>query len=160
MFTIFGRGVRKAETKLAEALTRFAGSMFFVYVHVIWFAVWIIFSKQIGDSFPYGLLTMVVSLEAIFLATFIMVTQNRHEEMAAAKAKEDEEQEEEIEEELEDIQEDFDSLRGDLDEMKSLIERLESHLAQRGNVPLNLPNASKVKTIPTKPEIEKEKVAV
>jgi uncharacterized membrane protein len=63
---------------LADAITRFAGSMTFVYLHVIWFAGWIGFGVE---SYPYGLLTMIVSLEAIFLSTFVMISQNR----AAAK---------------------------------------------------------------------------
>lgn len=46
----------------------------FVYVHVVWFAVWI----GLGiERYPYGLLTMIVSLEAIFLSTFVMISQNR-----------------------------------------------------------------------------------
>ena len=64
--------------RLADTITRFAGSMAFVYLHVIWFAAWIGFGVE---SYPYGLLTMVVSLEAIFLSTFVMISQNR----AAAK---------------------------------------------------------------------------
>jgi uncharacterized membrane protein len=64
--------------RLSDAVTRFAGSMTFVYLHVIWFGAWI----GLGiESYPYGLLTMIVSLEAIFLSTFVMISQNR----AAAK---------------------------------------------------------------------------
>jgi uncharacterized membrane protein len=48
--------------------------MLFVYLHVIWFACWIGFGVE---SYPYGLLTMIVSLEAIFLSTFVMISQNR-----------------------------------------------------------------------------------
>lgn len=143
MFTILGRKWRKAETKLADVITRFAGSMFFVYIHVVWFALWLLYATQIGDPFPFGLLTMVVSLEAIFLATFIMVAQNRQAEISQQRAVEGEQDEEEfqeeIEEEFEDIQEDFDSLKKDLDEMKKLITRLEGSLAQRNQTPLNLP---------------------
>jgi len=65
-------------SRLADAITRFAGSMTFVLLHVIWFACWIGFGIE---SYPYGLLTMIVSLEAIFLSTFVMISQNR----AAAK---------------------------------------------------------------------------
>ena len=57
--------------------------MKFVYIHAIWFGVWV--AGNIGlaglnysfDKFPFGLLTMIVSLEAIFLATFVMISQNR-----------------------------------------------------------------------------------
>ena len=48
--------------------------MLFVYIHIIWFGCWIGFGVE---SYPYGLLTMIVSLEAIFLSTFVMISQNR-----------------------------------------------------------------------------------
>jgi uncharacterized membrane protein len=63
-----------AENRVADAITRFAGSMTFVYLHIIWFASWIGFGVE---DYPYGLLTMIVSLEAIFLSTFVMISQNR-----------------------------------------------------------------------------------
>jgi uncharacterized membrane protein len=63
-----------AQSRIADAITRFAGSMMFVYLHVIWFACWIGFGVE---EYPYGLLTMIVSLEAIFLSTFVMISQNR-----------------------------------------------------------------------------------
>jgi hypothetical protein len=55
-------------------ITTFAGSMWFVYIHIVWFSCWI----GLGvERYPYGLLTMIVSLEAIFLSTFVMISQNR-----------------------------------------------------------------------------------
>jgi len=65
------------ENRLADRITTFSGSMTFVYLHVIWFAAWIGFGVE---SYPYGLLTMIVSLEAIFLSTFVMISQNRADE--------------------------------------------------------------------------------
>src|SRR4030088_1060317 len=62
------------QNRIADVITRFAGSMAFVYFHIIWFAVWIIAGIE---GYPYGLLTMIVSLEAIFLSTFVMISQNR-----------------------------------------------------------------------------------
>src|SRR5712672_4339927 len=62
------------QNRIADVITRFAGSMVFVYFHIIWFAVWIIFGVE---GYPFGLLTMIVSLEAIFLSTFVMISQNR-----------------------------------------------------------------------------------
>ena len=62
------------QSRIADAITGFAGSMSFVYVHITWFAVWILLSVE---KYPYGLLTMIVSLEAIFLSTFVMISQNR-----------------------------------------------------------------------------------
>ena len=62
------------QNRIADAITRFAGSMAFVYLHVVWFAAWI----GLGvEAYPFGLLTMIVSLEAIFLSTFVMISQNR-----------------------------------------------------------------------------------
>jgi uncharacterized membrane protein len=63
-----------AQNRVADRITTFAGSMAFVYIHLLWFAVWII--VRIED-YPFGLLTMIVSLEAIFLSTFVMISQNR-----------------------------------------------------------------------------------
>jgi uncharacterized membrane protein len=62
------------QNRIADAITAFSGSMLFVYVHVIWFACWIGFGVE---KYPYGLLTMIVSLEAIFLSTFVLISQNR-----------------------------------------------------------------------------------
>jgi uncharacterized membrane protein len=63
-----------AQNRIADAITRFAGSMAFVYIHVLWFGLWIGLKVE---HYPYGLLTMIVSLEAIFLSTFVMISQNR-----------------------------------------------------------------------------------
>jgi CBS domain-containing protein/low affinity Fe/Cu permease len=65
---------RDPQARIADAITAFAGSMPFVYVHVVWFTLWIALRVE---RFPFGLLTMIVSLEAIFLATFVMISQNR-----------------------------------------------------------------------------------
>jgi len=65
------------ENRVADQITRFAGSMQFVYLHVIWFTVWIASGVE---HYPFGLLTMIVSLEAIFLSTFVMISQNRADE--------------------------------------------------------------------------------
>ncbi|MET0701125.1 MAG: DUF1003 domain-containing protein [Mycobacterium sp.] len=62
------------QNRIADKITTFAGSMAFVYLHVVWFAVWILFEVE---AYPFGLLTMIVSLEAIFLSTFVMISQNR-----------------------------------------------------------------------------------
>ena len=65
------------QNRIADTITRFAGSMAFVYVSIVWFALWI----GLGvEKYPYGLLTMIVSLEAIFLSTFVMISQNRADE--------------------------------------------------------------------------------
>jgi uncharacterized membrane protein len=63
-----------AQNRVADRITRFSGSMLFVYLHIIWFGCWIGFGVE---DYPFGLLTMIVSLEAIFLSTFVMISQNR-----------------------------------------------------------------------------------
>ncbi len=68
---------RRAEydqNRVADAITGFSGSMAFVYIHILWFACWIGFGVE---RYPFGLLTMIVSLEAIFLSTFVLISQNR-----------------------------------------------------------------------------------
>jgi uncharacterized membrane protein len=62
------------QNRIADRITAFSGSMAFVYIHVVWFGCWIGFGVE---KYPYGLLTMIVSLEAIFLSTFVMISQNR-----------------------------------------------------------------------------------
>ena len=75
--------MRSNQDRIADAITAFAGTMRFVYLHAVWFAIWIAanlgaFGREaIWDPYPFGLLTMIVSLEAIFLSTFVMVSQNR-----------------------------------------------------------------------------------
>ena len=73
---------RSLQDRIADAITEFSGRMSFLYFHALWFAVWIalnlgVFGNKPFDQFPFGLLTMIVSLEAIFLATFVLISQNR-----------------------------------------------------------------------------------
>ena len=72
---------------LADRLTRSASSPVFLLVHVLWFASWILWNVgALGfrpfDPFPFGLLTMVVSLEAIFLSIFVLMAQGREAQIA------------------------------------------------------------------------------
>jgi uncharacterized membrane protein len=103
------RRTARFEDRLSDRITGFAGSMRFVYVHVVWFLVWIVLNQGwagrglVFDPFPFGLLTMIVSLEAIFLSTFVMISQNRADEKRQALAdhqwelvKEEEKQNEEL----------------------------------------------------------------
>ena len=74
------REQRTRPDRVAELIAGFCGSMTFVWVHVIWFGGWIILNLTPGvrhiDPFPSTFLTLVVSLEAIFLSTFILISQN------------------------------------------------------------------------------------
>ncbi|MEU9028163.1 DUF1003 domain-containing protein [Streptomyces sp. NPDC048383] len=73
------------QLRVADAITRFAGSMPFVYLHAIGFALWMLFV----EADPWPMLTLVVSLEAIFLSTFVMIGQNRQAAFQQAKADHD-----------------------------------------------------------------------
>jgi len=73
---------RSLQSRIADAITSVSGRMVFAYVHILWFGGWILlntgrFGIRVFDPFPYGLLTMIVSLEAIFLSTFVLISQNR-----------------------------------------------------------------------------------
>ena len=77
---------RSLQNRIADAITKLAGSMWFVYIHIIWFAAWIVLKVE---QYPFGLLTMIVSLEAIFLSTFVMITQNRQDEVRSHLAEQE-----------------------------------------------------------------------
>lgn len=82
---------RTPEQRIADAVTSFSGRMAFVYIHILWFSAWILLNSGLlgiepFDPFPYGLLTMIVSLEAIFLATFVLISQNRMSEQSEHRA--------------------------------------------------------------------------
>jgi uncharacterized membrane protein len=73
------------QLKVADAITAFAGSMKFVYIHAVVFTLWML----VIEKNPWPTLTLVVSLEAIFLATFVMIGQNRQAAFQQAKADHD-----------------------------------------------------------------------
>jgi uncharacterized membrane protein len=82
---------RNYQERIADIITRVSGSLAFVCAHVVWFAVWVL--ANIGllgipafDPFPFGLLTTIVSLEAIFLSTFVLVSQNRQAAVSDRRA--------------------------------------------------------------------------
>ncbi len=74
---------RAPQERFADRITAISGSMAFFYGHVFWFGIWVpinlgaIPGLKPFDPFPFGLLTMIVSLEAIFLSTFVLLSQNR-----------------------------------------------------------------------------------
>lgn len=76
---------KSRQLRIADAITRFAGSMQFVYIHALLFASWMIWLEKS----PWQTLTLIVSLEAIFLSTFVMIGQNRQAEFARRKADHD-----------------------------------------------------------------------
>ena len=87
-------GVAKVplRARIAELMTRVSGSMTFVVVHAVWFTCWIVYNLSASspfDPFPFGLLTLIVSLEAIFLSTFVLISQNRDAARSEERAQQD-----------------------------------------------------------------------
>ena len=74
-----------AQLRIADAITSFAGSMTFVYIHAVTFLLWMV----LIEKSPWPTLTLIVSLEAIFLSTFVMIGQNRQSAFQQAKAEHD-----------------------------------------------------------------------
>lgn len=91
---------RSLGQRMADFIAKIAGSWIFVIVHIIWFTYWIVWKVE---AFPYGLLTMIVSLEAIFLSTFILISQNRQSEIDRKQIKNDYETNLEAKKEIEDL---------------------------------------------------------
>jgi uncharacterized membrane protein len=81
----FNKRASDAQLRVADRITAFAGSMNFVYLHVVLFAVWML----VFEVSPWPTLTLIVSLEAIFLSTFVMIGQNRQAAFQQAKADKD-----------------------------------------------------------------------
>ena len=79
------RRAASLQLQIADGITAFAGSMHFVYLHIALFAVWMV----LLESKPWPTLTLIVSLEAIFLSTFVMIGQNRQAAFQQAKADHD-----------------------------------------------------------------------
>ncbi len=86
---------------VADTIANIAGSWAFFFIHVVWFTYWIAGSVE---PYPYGLLTMIVSLEAIFLSTFILISQNRQGERDRAQAEADYQTNRDAKEEIEELQ--------------------------------------------------------
>ena len=98
--------IHSFEGRLAESITHFSGSMNFVYMHILAFTLFFIF-----QPFPVEFLNIFLSLEAVFLATFIMIAQNRQALLEQYRELEEEKEEQEAEEEVEDIQKDLDDIK-------------------------------------------------
>jgi uncharacterized membrane protein len=83
--TIRARRAADVQLRIADSITAFAGSMRFVYIHAVAFVIWMV----VFERSPWPTLTLVVSLEAIFLSTFVMIGQNRQADFAQRKANHD-----------------------------------------------------------------------
>jgi uncharacterized membrane protein len=77
--------------RISDAITRFCGSVWFVYLHILWFGMWLLMNVVLPkrfhfDAYPFSFLTLVVSLEAIFLSAFILISQNRQNILSERRA--------------------------------------------------------------------------
>ncbi len=115
------RAERGVGDRIADAIADFVGSWPFVIIHIAWFSAWIGFKVE---SFPYGFLTMTVSLEAIFLTTLVLMSQNRQEERDRTQAEADYETNVKAEEEIEELQVRLSRIENEkLDKILSLLEK-------------------------------------
>lgn len=135
--------IHSVEGEFAGFISNWAGSMTFVYAHIVWFLLWFVINNtnflanyiHQFDPFPYGLLTMVVSLEAIFLATFILINQNRQALVDTYRELEDEAEEKEEEQEQEELEEDVEDIQKDLDDIKNAIAFIQQKVSSMEKVP-------------------------
>lgn len=125
--------LHSVEGRIADLITYFAGSMNFVYLHVIVFTVFFIFRP-----FEVEVFNIFLSLEAIFLATFIMISQNRQalidtyrEYEEQQEQKEEEKEQLELEEEVEDIQKDLDDIKNAMNFIQSKLDAVEKTRASQ-----------------------------
>lgn len=109
--------------RVADVISDAAGSWTFFFIHVIWFFCWIYFAVE---PYPYGLLTMIVSLEAIFLSTFILISQNRQSERDRVQATEDYETNIAAKEEIEQLMTRLDSI--EIDKLDKILRILEERV--------------------------------
>lgn len=105
---------------LTDLIAKFAGSWWFVIIHLTWFSAWILFHIE---TYPFGLLTLIVSLESIFLSTFVMMNQNRSSERDRAQAEEDYRTNREAKTEIEILQKSLS--RVEIEKLDKIIEMLE-----------------------------------
>lgn len=130
------RKIHSVEGKFASLIGSASGNMWFVYFHIIWFTFWVMANRGTFvpsimpfDPFPYGLLTMIVSLEAIFLSTFILINQNRQNLADVYRELEYEKEAEEEEEQQEDLEEDVEDIQKDLDDIKNAMSFIQQKIA-------------------------------
>jgi uncharacterized membrane protein len=119
---------RKPQERISDSITRFSGSTVFVFLHVVWFGLWILLNINLihvpyvseFDPFPFGLLTMIVSLEAIFLSTFVLISQNR----MSALSEKPKEVTQEIKQSVKDITGEVEAVQEDVQDVDEEIKRV------------------------------------
>ncbi|KND47059.1 MAG: hypothetical protein AB199_01350 [Parcubacteria bacterium C7867-004] len=115
------KDTRSVGDRLADMISAAFGSWTFMFVHMLWFFVWIVFKVE---PYPFGLLTMIVSLEAIFLSMFIMISQNRQADRDRHQALDDYRTNVEAKVEIEKLQQDLSRIENEkLDKILALVDK-------------------------------------
>lgn len=115
------KSLQTFEDRISDRVTNFVGSMKFLYIHSAWFILWgtlnigLLGSGFIFDQYPFGLLTLIVSLEAIFLSTFVMISQNRQAKISELRSQLDYETDVMAEREIEVIMETLERMTTQMD---------------------------------------------
>lgn len=122
--------LQSSEGRFAEFITGFSGSMMFVYVHAIAFALFFIFRP-----FQIELFNIILSLEAVFLATFILVAQKRQALVDEYRELEEEREQEEEEREQEELEEEVEDIQKDLDDIKNAINFIQQKVTSIEKIP-------------------------
>jgi uncharacterized membrane protein len=122
--------LQSTEGKLAEYITDLSGSMMFVYLHVIAFALFFIFKP-----FQIEFFNIILSLEAVFLATFILVAQKRQALVDEYRELEEEKEQEEEEREQEELEEEVEDIQKDLDDIKSAMRFIQDKISSIERIP-------------------------
>ncbi|MBI2443012.1 MAG: DUF1003 domain-containing protein [Candidatus Levybacteria bacterium] len=115
--------LHSAEGRIADVITYFAGSMYFVYLHIIFFTLFFIYKP-----FEVEVFNIFLSLEAIFLATFIMISQNRQALIDTYRELEEEQEQREEEKEQEELEEDVEDIQKDLEDIKKAMSFIQQKL--------------------------------
>ncbi len=135
------KNLHSFEGRVADIITTLAGSMYFVYVHILLFTGFFIIRP-----FPVDVFNILLSLEAIFLATFIMISQNRQALVDTYREYEEEQEELEEEKEQEELEEDVADIQKDLDDIKNAI----TYIQQKVSVVEKTHGASTIASSPRK----------
>ena len=122
--------IHSVEGRLAEFITSWSGSMYFVYLHIIVFTLFFAF-----QPFDVGIFNIFLSLEAVFLATFIMIAQNRQALVDTYRELEEEQEEQEEEKEQEELEEDVEGIQKDLDDIKNAMAFIQQKIDDMEKLP-------------------------
>ncbi|OGH46965.1 MAG: hypothetical protein A3A51_01145 [Candidatus Levybacteria bacterium RIFCSPLOWO2_01_FULL_39_10] len=127
--------IHSLEGRIAEFITKWSGSVYFVYLHIVVFTLFFIFKP-----FDTSIFNILLSLEAVFLATFIMVSQNRQALVETYRELEEEQEEQEEEKEQEELEEDVEDIQKDLDEIKNAVSIISSKIESIEKSPVSTTN--------------------